>query len=66
VPPGSPKTGDINNDNSVNITDLSLLLSSYGQNTSQCVTNSTYQCDLNNDAVVNIFDLSVLLSNYGN
>jgi hypothetical protein len=63
----TPKTGDINGDSSVNITDLSLLLSSYGQNTTQCVTNNAFKCDLSSpgDGVVNIFDLSILLSNYG-
>jgi hypothetical protein len=62
-----PKQGDINGDNTVNITDLSLLLSSYGQNTTQCITNNAYQCDLSSpaDGVVNIFDLSILLSKYG-
>jgi hypothetical protein len=62
-----PKTGDINGDNSVNITDLSLLLSSYSQSTTQCITNSAYICDLSSpqDGVVNIFDLSILLSHYG-
>jgi hypothetical protein len=62
-----PKTGDINGDNAVNITDLSLLLSSYGQSTTQCITNSAYKCDLSSpaDNIVNIFDLSILLSKYG-
>jgi hypothetical protein len=62
-----PKAGDINGDNAVNITDLSLILSSYGQNTTQCVTNNAFKCDLSNpgDGIVNIFDLSILLSNYG-
>jgi hypothetical protein len=62
-----PKAGDINGDNSVNITDLSLLLSSYGQSTTQCVTNNAFKCDLSSpaDNTVNIFDLSILLSNYG-
>jgi hypothetical protein len=62
-----PKAGDINGDNAVNITDLSLLLSSYNQNTTQCITNSSYKCDLSSpgDGVVNIFDLSILLSGYG-
>jgi hypothetical protein len=66
-PPSGPKPGDINGDNSVNITDLSLLLSSYGQSTTQCVTNNTYTCDLSSpgDGIVNIFDLSILLSKYG-
>jgi hypothetical protein len=59
--------GDINGDGTVNITDLSLLLSSYGQNTTQCVSNASYKCDLSSpgDGVVNVFDLSILLSNYG-
>jgi hypothetical protein len=63
----TPKTGDINGDNSVNITDLSLLLSSYGQTTTNCVTNTNFICDLStpSDGVVNIFDLSILLSHYG-
>jgi hypothetical protein len=62
-----PKPGDINGDNAVNITDLSLLLSSYGQNTTQCITNNAYKCDLSSpsDNIVNIFDLSILLSGYG-
>jgi hypothetical protein len=64
-----PKTGDINGDNSVNITDLSIILSSYGQTTTACVTNSAYTCDINTSGasagIVDIFDLSVLLSNYG-
>jgi glucose/arabinose dehydrogenase/PKD repeat protein len=61
------KAGDINGDNVVGITDLSLLLSSFGQNTIQCITNSSFTCDLSSpqDGVVNIFDLSILLSNYG-
>jgi hypothetical protein len=65
--PTGPKQGDINGDNSVNITDLSLLLSSYGQNTTQCITNNAYKCDLSSpaDGIVNIFDLSILLSKYG-
>jgi hypothetical protein len=62
-----PKAGDIDGDNSVNITDLSLLLSSYGQTTTKCITNNVYTCDLTTpaDGVVNIFDLSILLSHYG-
>jgi hypothetical protein len=61
------KVGDINGDNAVNITDLSLLLSSYNQNTTQCTTNSAFKCDLSSpgDGIVNIFDLSILLSKYG-
>jgi hypothetical protein len=49
--------GDLNNDNTVNITDMSILLSNYG------TSNST--ADINSDGTVNILDLSILLSNYG-
>jgi hypothetical protein len=66
-PNPNPSPGDINGDSSINITDLSLLLSSYGQTTTQCITNATYKCDLSSppDGNVNIFDLSILLSHYG-
>lgn len=56
---------DIDKDGVVNITDLSLLLSSYGASTSSCITASQDVCDLNSDNMVNVFDLSILLSNYG-
>jgi hypothetical protein len=56
-PSPSPKVGDINNDNAVNIFDLSILLSKWG--------TSTSSCDLNSDGTVNVFDLSVLLSHWG-
>jgi hypothetical protein len=66
-----PKPADINTDGSVNITDLSLLLSSYSQTTTNCITNNTYVCDIKNDTPpstvghIDIFDLSLLLSGYG-
>lgn len=53
----TPKRGDLNGDNLVNVTDLSILLSNW--NTSNAVA------DINADGTVNIFDLSILLSNYG-
>jgi hypothetical protein len=49
--------GDLNNDNTVNITDMSILLSNYG------TSNST--ADINSDGTVNVLDMSILLSNYG-
>jgi hypothetical protein len=49
--------GDLNSDQVVNITDLSILLSHYG------TTDAT--ADINSDGAVNVFDLSALLSNYG-
>ena len=53
----NPKPGDLNGDNAVNITDLSIMLSNF--NTANAVA------DINKDGTVNIFDLSILLSNYG-
>jgi hypothetical protein len=54
---GGGNTGDLNNDGTVNITGLSILLSNYSS------TNAT--ADINKDGTVNILDLSILLSNYG-
>jgi hypothetical protein len=53
----TPKPGDLNSDGTVNITDLSILLSSWN------TTSAT--ADINKDGTVNILDLSILLSNYG-
>ena len=55
--PNPSLPGDLNNDNTVNVTDLSILLSNYG------TSNST--ADINSDGTVNILDLSALLSHYG-
>jgi hypothetical protein len=49
--------GDLNNDNTVNAIDLSMLLSNYG------TTNSAG--DANSDGAVNAIDLSIVLSHYG-
>lgn len=58
-------TGDINGDETVNVQDLSLLLSSFARSASVCATQPSFTCDLNGDNVVNIVDLSILLSHYG-
>jgi chitodextrinase len=53
-------TADINGDGVVNVFDLSILLSHWGE------TGASYaQGDLNGDGVVNVFDLSILLSHWG-
>ena len=49
--------GDLNSDNTVNVTDLSILLSNYG--------TSNTAADINSDGTVNILDMSILLSHYG-
>jgi len=55
--PNPALPGDLNNDNTVNVTDMSILLSNYG------TSNST--ADINTDGAVNILDMSILLSHYG-
>jgi len=55
--PNPSLPGDLNNDNTVNITDLSILLSDYN------TTNTA--ADINSDGTVNVLDLSILLSHYG-
>ena len=49
--------GDLNSDNIVNVSDLSILLNAYG------TTNTN--ADINADGIVNILDLSILLNHYG-
>ena len=60
---GLLREGDANNDNVVNIFDLSILTNSYGK--SQGQPGFDPRVDLNDDGVVNIFDLSLLANNYG-
>jgi hypothetical protein len=54
--PNPSLPGDLNNDNTVNITDMSILLSDYGS------SNTT--ADINSDGTVNILDLAIPLSHY--
>lgn len=56
-PPSSGKAGDLNGDNKVNLTDLSLLLSAWGK--------ADTKADLNKNGKVDLPDLSILLSNWG-
>jgi mannan endo-1,4-beta-mannosidase len=57
TPSPAGNVGDINNDGSVNIFDLSTLLSDWG--------TANAAADLNKDGTVNVFDLSTLLSHWG-
>ncbi len=54
--------GDINSDNKVDVTDLSILLANYGKSASQATNPAS---DINGNGTVDISDLSALLSNYG-
>ena len=51
------KTGDLNGDSSVNISDLSILLSNWNA--------TSGAADINGDGKVDVFDLSILLSHFG-
>ena len=51
------KKADFNRNGTVDIQDLSFLLSSWN--------NQNLAADINNDGKINLFDLSILLSNYG-
>jgi chitodextrinase len=51
------KVGDINQDNAIDVLDLSILLSDW--------STTTAAADLNHDGSVNIYDLSILISNWG-
>lgn len=57
TPPTPSKIGDLNGDNKVNLTDLSLMLSSWGK--------ANAKADLNKNGKVDLPDLSMLLSNWG-
>ena len=54
-------TGDLNEDNLINSQDYSILLSSFGSNTSSLNWNSL--ADFNLDGVINSFDLAILNKN---
>lgn len=58
-PPPNAKVGDFNDDGSVNITDLSMLLSAWGTSNSNILTN------LNQTGTINITCLSIFLSHWG-
>jgi hypothetical protein len=57
--------GDINSDGTVDATDFSFLVSSFGQATTTCTTNASDTCDLNADGKVDFLDVSVLVSHWG-
>ena len=58
--PGSGKPGDVNGDNKVDATDLSMLIADFGK-------TSGYNpgSDINGDKKVDATDLSILISNFG-
>jgi hypothetical protein len=60
VTPPTPKPGDVNEDGSVNIFDLSRLLGNWNAGGA-----TRDQGDLDGNGAINIFDLSILLSNWG-
>ncbi len=59
---GEMPSGDINNDNEVDLFDLSLLSNSYDQSAGDADYNEN--ADLNGNSSVDLFDLSLLSNNY--
>jgi hypothetical protein len=57
---GGTKSGDVNGDGKVNLTDLSILLTHWNEAGATRATG-----DLNSDGKVNLTDLSILLTNWG-
>ena len=53
----TPKPGDINSDNMVNVQDLSIVISRWGTNDATA--------DLNKNSKVDISDISIIISNWG-
>lgn len=60
TPTCSTLQGDANNDNVVNISDISAILALFGQ------TQTTNCADVTKDQTINIQDISLVLANYGN
>lgn len=59
TPPPPSCVGDLNNDNAVNVSDLTIFLSQFGQ------TGPGLSADLNADNAVNVADLTVFLGVFG-
>ncbi|MFN0137141.1 MAG: DNRLRE domain-containing protein [Phycisphaerae bacterium] len=58
--PPAPCVGDLNNDGSIGLTDLSILLANFG------ATGGAAQGDINNDGQITLSDLAALLAVFGN
>lgn len=56
--------GDINLDGHVDLFDLGILASHYGQTITSSSDELTRRCDINNDGMVNIYDLGLLIHQY--
>ncbi len=56
-------TGDLNEDNIINSTDISIIQKAYGSNSKSANWNEN--ADLNKDGVVNAFDLGIISKNLG-
>jgi len=60
---GSAKGGDADGNNLINITDFSILATSFGKSTGQVGFDA--RADFNNDGIVNISDFSMLATYFG-
>lgn len=62
TPPGTPppgKIGDVNNDNSVNIVDIGLIIDNYGSEATVYPS-----ADINTDGIINIIDIGIIIDHY--
>lgn len=59
-PPPSPKAGDVNGDNNIDVFDASIMLFNWNKS-----GQTRAQGDLNGDGTVNVFDASIMLFNWG-
>jgi hypothetical protein len=60
---GTLREGDANNDNIVNINDVTLLTTSFGKSSGQL--GFLDNCDFNRDGLVNINDVTLMAMNFG-
>lgn len=60
---GTLKEGDANDDNTVSLSDFSLLASSFGKSTGEVGFDA--RADFNGDGLITLTDFSLLASNYG-
>jgi hypothetical protein len=60
MPTAVPKMGDVNNDNSVDIIDIGILIDNYNKSP---IPNT--KADVNSDGSVDIIDIGILIDNYG-
>ncbi len=57
--------GDVNQDSSVNVGDLQMLIASWGSSKASPASDYSVPADLNADGYINVGDLQLVVSNWG-